>query len=354
MPRHCAIVHLLVLCDAFPSSGVYSEPVLPVLMRRSVHNRENISPPISPPKSHPSRTRNGVSDKGPTKFPNSCLEGVVCNDTNSPTTSRNRAGSAIHRRDIQSHGTEDLGLEYRKTMALERHKRRNLKMQMRGLTTDISVTSTSPSVNPSTFNQCQKTALPSGESKGCTATVGRPFSFADPDPSFATRKLHYVKLSPEARRHLCTVCLSLVSTRCKADFIRKTRAFALLRTRTSIAPTRTAESFAPSRELGCLRLMYSLEQIGRRWKERRLKVAMQTMSRNVVLRNQDKHFVLECLVRVTSERLQRKKLRALLGWRMVCFHDISRNAKDELSIVRKDYLEKVNSLICVLFPILFG
>ncbi len=344
--RYCVIMPLWKLCDVFPPSGVYSEPVFPFWKQRSVHNRENISPPPSPPKSHPSRTGNDISGTGPTNNHHSCLGDAVHN-VKSTTVSRNRASSAICGRDIQSKGTNELGLEHRKAMALERHKRRNLKMQMRGLAADNTVTSTSPSANPKTFSQCQKTVLPSGKPKGCTTTVGHPFCFADPDPSFAARKLHYAKFSPEDRGHLYTVCLSLVSTRCKADLIEKMRAFTLLRTRASITATRAVESLAPSQELGYLRLTYMLERVIRKWQEQRLKVALKAMSRNVVSGSQHKYFVLKRLLRMLLEQLERRKQRAFLGWRMTCLQDTARDAKDEASIMREGYVEKVNSLFCV-------
>ncbi len=312
-----------------------------------MHNNVNVSPPTFRPKSCPSQTGNTVSGKGPTKLHYSCLGDAEC-DVKFPTTSRNREGSVIRGRDIQSKGTDELGLKYRKAMALERHKRRNLKMKMKRLTAADTavVASTSPSVNPKLFNECQKTVLPSGESKGCSTTaMGRPFNFEDPDPSFAARKLYYTKLSPEARERLYTLCLSLITICHKMDFIGKMRAFTHLRTRTSITATRTAaESFTPCREVGCLRLMCALDQIVRRWQGQKLKVALQIISGNVVLRRsqEDKYFVLEHLLFVLSERMERKKLRALLGWRMICLHDIARDTKeDELSIMRKDYLEKV-------------
>ncbi len=320
-----------------------------------MHNNVNISPPTFRRKSRPSQTGNAVSGKGPTKLHYSCL-GDADSDVKSPTTSRNREGSVIRGRDIQPKGTDELGLKYRKAMALERHKRRNLKMQMRGLTAADTtvVASTLPSVNPKLFNECQKTVLPSGESKGYSTTaMGHPFSFEDPDPSFSTRKLYYTKLSPEARDRLYTLCLSLITIRHKMDFIGKMRAFTHLRTRTSITVTRTAaEAFTPCREVGRLRLMYVLDQMVRIWQGQKLKVALQIMSGNVILRRsqEDKYFVLERLLFVLSERMKRKKLRALLGWRMICLQDIVKNTKEhELSIMRKDYLEKVKFVsLCLL------
>ncbi len=324
-------------------------------------NSENISPPTYGPKSRPSQIGNTVSGKGPAKLHSSCLGGTD-GDVKLPTTSRNRKGSVIRGRDVQSKGPNELGLEYRKAMALERHKRRNLKMQMEGLTaTDTEVVvSASPSVNSKLFTECQETVLHSQESKGCSTTaMGHPYTFLNPDPSFSTRKLYYTKLSPEARDRLYTLCLSLVTIRYKMGFIVKLRAFTRLRTRTtSITTTRTAaELLTPCREVGCARLICVLDRVERKWQGQKLKVALRILSGNIVLRRsqEDKYFALERLLFAVSERMKRKKLRALLSWRMICLQGIARDAKeDELSIMHKDYLEKVKKLlVCVLFPIAF-